>query len=99
VDDDDSSDDDDAVDDDDSATEPSACTAFCATAATTCTASNEQWATTVACEADCAGWPLGTPSDVAGDSLACRAYHLGVAAADPAVHCPHAGPTGGGVCQ
>eukprot|EP00041_Stephanoeca_diplocostata_P037985 m.1465829 g.1465829 ORF g.1465829 m.1465829 type:complete len:188 (+) comp25136_c0_seq34:1712-2275(+) len=39
-----------------------------------------------------------------GDSLACRHYHLGVAATFPSgssqsqLHCGHAGPTGAGVC-
>ena len=44
----------------------------------------------------------GTPgSSEAGDTLSCREYHLGIAMTSPdsvPIHCPHASPTGGGVC-
>jgi len=51
------------------------------------------------CEAMCAKWNEGEEGDTSGDSVQCRIYHAGaLAAADPAVHCPHASPGGGGVC-
>ena len=75
------------------------CPAFCAGIMLTCTGPNEQWASAADCEVDCGTWPLGTEGDTTGNSLACRGYHLSVAMTDPATHCPHAGPTGGGVCQ
>jgi len=44
----------------------------------------------------------GYPGDAAGNTVQCRIYHAGVAGLDittnAGVHCPHAGPTGGGVC-
>ncbi len=52
------------------------------------------------CSAYCnAKFEPGTFGDTAGDTLGCRIYHAEVAAqGDAEVHCPHAGPTGGGVC-
>ena len=39
------------------------------------------------------------PNETAGDSLGCRTYHATVAGTtEPLVHCPHAGPSGAGVC-
>jgi hypothetical protein len=55
-------------------------------------------------EAECVGYcqdtlmPVGTLADTAGDTIGCRTYHAGAAGNDPATHCPHAGPDGGGVC-
>jgi hypothetical protein len=75
-------------------TSVSACATFCADYATTCAA-------TVAfddCETACAGWAEGTEGDTSGNTLACRAYHLGAASTDAATHCPHAAADGGGVC-
>lgn len=37
--------------------------------------------------------PFGT-----GNSVGCRDWHLGMARVDPATHCSHVGPTGGGKC-
>jgi hypothetical protein len=74
------------------------CTAYCATIATNCTGANEQYDNENECVTECASWPVGTPIDQAGDTLGCHNYHAGAAAADPGLHCPHAGPTGGGVC-
>ncbi len=36
--------------------------------------------------------------DAGGNTLQCRYYHASVAFSDPAAHCPHAAPDGGGVC-
>jgi len=35
---------------------------------------------------------------MSGNNLACRIYHAGVAASDPALHCKHAGPGGDATC-
>src|SRR5262249_44955799 len=40
----------------------------------------------------------GAAADTSGDTLGCRIYHAGNAAMDPATHCVHAGPSGGGHC-
>jgi len=50
----------------------------------------------------CAGFPTdGDVGATSGNSVQCRIYHGGVAGTstmNAGIHCPHAGPTGGGVC-
>ena len=75
------------------------CSPFCDGAQMFCTGANEQWTDAAACAVDCATWPLGDITDTTGNTLGCRGYHLQVAMTDPATHCPHVGPSGGGVCQ
>lgn len=76
------------------------CMGYCIQTTTNCTGDNAQYDDMAECLAFCnsAGWPAGTPGEMGNNTLACRLYHGGVAAAMPAVHCPHAGPTGSGVC-
>ena len=81
------------------------CAAYCAKIAMNCTAgdggSNAQYADTATCNTYCSSashWPAGMTGDTSGDTIGCRLYHAGAAAADPVLHCPHAGPTGGNVC-
>lgn len=74
-------------------TDAANCTDFCADYATTCT--DTAWDT---CADDCAAFTQGDVGATAGDTLECRAYHLGAAATDAATHCPHASADGGGVC-
>ena len=83
------------------------CGAYCAKIQMNCTASgdggggNAQYPDVNTCTSYCmnaAGWPAGTSADTSGNTLGCRLYHAGAAAADPVLHCPHAGPTGGKVC-
>lgn len=58
-----------------------------------------EYANTAECLSQCAQWPVGEPNQTASDSLGCRTYHVTVAGTiDPVVHCPHAGPSGAGVC-
>jgi len=79
------------------------CTYYCATIMQVCNATtNKQYVDNATCLAMCANIAndagAGTTS---GDSLACRMYHLSVAAVSPSsadTHCPHAGPYGYGVC-
>jgi hypothetical protein len=73
------------------------CASFCADYIATCTTAPD-WATAGECETECAGWAQGMPGDMGGNTLECRAYHVGAAANDPTTHCPHAGSNGGGVC-
>jgi hypothetical protein len=55
-----------------------------------CTGSNAVY-TAAMCMTKCALIPTsGQPNDTSGDSVQCRIYHLGAAAADPVLHCPHA---------
>ncbi len=63
-------------------------------------AGNQQYNSKAGCLAECAKMKLGTITDTAGDTVACRQYHSGApAVANPKLHCPHAGPSGGGVCS
>ena len=74
------------------------CDAYCATYATSCKDFNE-YDNTEACLDQCNQWPVGDAAATDGDSLGCRTYHAGVAGTmQPEVHCPHAGPSGAGVC-
>ena len=63
-----------------------------------CTGTNQQYFSLQACLQTCAKLPKGSASDVGGNSVGCRTYHAGAAVSGPVVHCPHAGPTGAGVC-
>jgi hypothetical protein len=71
------------------------CADFCAGEIVTCP---ETYADEAACLAECDAWACGTEDDTAGNTLACRVYHLGAAQTDAATHCPHTAADGGGVC-
>ena len=77
------------------------CEKYCHTYLTNCSGSPEHANMTACvdyCE-DVANWELGTEGATSGNTVACRTYHGGApAAGDPTTHCPHAGPSGGGVC-
>lgn len=84
------------------------CADYCAAIVASCTGANRQYGLSdatqaVSCMTACTsfGWAEGTSGDMSGDTLACRTYHALAAAgsdANHALHCPHAGPLGGGVC-
>ena len=82
------------------------CAAYCSKIQMNCVAdgdagSNVQYPDSATCNSYCnsaAGWPAGSVGDTSGNTIGCRLYHAGAAAADPVTHCPHAGPTGGDVC-
>ena len=77
------------------------CQDYCASVQAACTGDLAQYASVDACVDYCESWamlPLGDLSDTSGNTVGCRIYHAGAAAADPALHCDHAGPTGGNVC-
>jgi hypothetical protein len=71
------------------------CEGFCTIALAACTGDNEQYADEAACMAECNAFDATEPYDVtdtAGDTFACRLYHLTVAATDAnsaMVHCAH----------
>lgn len=80
----------------------SPCDQFCDRAIATCTGKNQQYASRDACIAACVLWPFGLDGDTSGNSVACRRYHVGVAAQsaeNATTHCPHTSVSGGGVCQ
>ncbi len=76
------------------------CSAYCTQTMANCTGVNQQYADMAECSSYCtsAGWMEGTPGAMSGNTIACRIYHGGVARTDAAMHCPHAGPSGEGVC-
>jgi hypothetical protein len=78
------------------------CNYYCDSIIAACTATNNQYLDKATCVAMCANIPNDAGAGAqSGDSLACRMYHLSVAAtssANAATHCPHAGPYGFGVC-
>ena len=76
------------------------CTDYCNAMASTCTATNLQYATPQACLRTCAKIEKGAPSDGSGNTLGCRMTHEVYARSPGAadVHCAHAGPAGAGGC-
>lgn len=78
------------------------CENYCDTVTANCTGDNKQYDSKETCMDYCenvGGWQAGTAGDTDGDTIACRTYHGGQPAiADSALHCDHAGPSGGGVC-
>lgn len=79
------------------------CASYCADVTTNCTDTLAQWDTVTptpqeTCEDWCTIWDQGSPGDMSGDTLECRAYHTGAAAGDATTHCAHAGPLGNGAC-
>jgi hypothetical protein len=74
------------------------CASYCTKITANCTGANNQYGSMATCVASCAHFPVGAISDLSGNTLGCRLYHAGAAAADPGTHCIHAGPSGGTVC-
>lgn len=76
------------------------CERYCTAITAACSGANLQFADAADCNAWCstANIPAGTVGAVDGNTLECRIYHAGVAMGMPAMHCPHAGPSGGDVC-
>jgi hypothetical protein len=75
------------------------CATYCSTVMANCTAANLQFDDLADCLSSCVTWPPGDLSDTLGNTLGCRYYHAGVPATNNAgIHCPHAGPSGDGVC-
>jgi hypothetical protein len=72
-----------------------ACSDYCATVMAQCTGASAQYPSLAACEGVCAHLPSGVDTP---NGLACRNTQAGLAASDPTLHCPAAGPAGDGVC-
>ena len=78
---------------------PTVCDAYCAMQEKNCTDENAIDFGDKSCADACGSWAEGAPGDASGNTAHCRLYHASDPAAnDPAVHCPHASPDGGGVC-
>lgn len=79
------------------------CNYYCATINQVCTGtSTKQYLDNATCLAMCSNIPNDAGAGAtSGNSLACRMYHLSVAAQSSGnadTHCPHAGPYGFGAC-
>ena len=66
------------------------CDNYCQLMAKNCSGANAVY-DAAACMTKCPTIPSnGQPGDTSGNSVQCRIYHLGVAAANPTLHCAHA---------
>jgi hypothetical protein len=74
------------------------CASYCTAIIANCTTANLQFGDMGTCMASCNDFPKGALADMGGDTLGCRLNHAMLAHSDPATHCVHAGPSGGGVC-
>ncbi len=74
------------------------CATYCANIQANCTGANIQYNNADSCLGACAAFMQGAAGATSGNNLECRAYHAKAAQALPATHCPHAGPSGDGVC-
>lgn len=74
------------------------CESYCSIYAASCV-DHSEYSNDQDCLDNCAQWPIGEAADTGVDSLGCRIYHATVAGStDPEEHCPHAGPSGDGMC-
>jgi len=74
------------------------CTQYCTLNLQFCNGTYADYPDMPTCMLACSALPLGLDSDVSGNTIGCRTYHSNASASDPSFHCPHAGPTGGGLC-
>jgi hypothetical protein len=78
---------------------PPSCERYCRTVGATCTGAQAVYENEAQCLATCAALPLGSDDDEFENTVGARTYHGGEPAAfSPETHCPHASPTGDGVC-
>ncbi|KAK5681300.1 hypothetical protein LTS10_007062 [Elasticomyces elasticus] len=71
----------------------------CNTAQTYCNGTNQQYTDTSSCyTALTQTVRFGTAYELGRNTLLCRTLHQYMVPARPGVHCPHIGPTGGGMC-
>jgi hypothetical protein len=78
------------------------CQSYCDEIGDACKDENQQWADPGACMTGCQAMTKGTSTDTTGDTLGCRFTHTLLARGYDAgsdlraLHCVHAGPSGGG---
>jgi hypothetical protein len=69
------------------------CQSFCATTLSLCSSEpNPPYSSTTECESMCPSYDateVFDASDLAGNTLACRIYHMTAASTDPGTHCAH----------
>ena len=79
------------------AADPRACDRYCDDIMAVCEGEQAQYPNHETCLSVCATLPFGSVGSE-GNTLACRARQLELAAIEPPVHCVFAGPGGGGEC-
>lgn len=74
-------------------------TSICTTSQQYCAGPNAQYADFAACHRTLAADKrFGASYELGADTLLCRMVHENMVPLRPAVHCPHIGPAGGGMC-
>ncbi|CAN5740550.1 hypothetical protein BH09MYX1_BH09MYX1_28490 [soil metagenome] len=77
------------------------CTSYCTAIEGACSGANLQHLDDYTCKAMCAKLTVGSEGSTSGNTLACRVYHVGLAAQNASnadMHCGHGGPFGYGGC-
>jgi hypothetical protein len=77
--------------------EGASCERYCDEILSVCEGDEAQYPNRETCLAVCAAFPRGT-TGTKENSLACRSRQVELAAIEPLVHCPFAGPGGAGEC-
>jgi hypothetical protein len=77
---------------------PYSCKGYCEAIAKNCAGTNQEYTSTATCIAMCQHFEPGVAGEQTNDSLACRVYHAGQAANDPATLCQQGGPLAAGGC-
>eukprot|EP01124_Arcella_intermedia_P036023 TRINITY_DN933_c0_g1_i1.p1 TRINITY_DN933_c0_g1~~TRINITY_DN933_c0_g1_i1.p1 ORF type:complete len:262 (+),score=32.29 TRINITY_DN933_c0_g1_i1:47-832(+) len=73
-------------------------TSYCTIINQLCTGLNKQYNDQATCETAMAAMTYFSTPLYFSNSLTCRVNHIPMATVDPALHCPHVGPSGGGAC-
>lgn len=84
---------------DEEAVDAPSCDVYCRNVMAACTGADAQYESMEQCRGSCAAFPVGDIEDTTGNTLGCRQYHAEAALAQAVPHCPHAGPTGAGMCE
>jgi hypothetical protein len=77
---------------------PSACDDYCSLMVKDCSGSDAQYIDADACHEACLSFPVGTPGDTHGNTLACRLTYANRAHSEPYTYCTGAGPGGDAKC-
>jgi hypothetical protein len=77
---------------------PSPCDEYCSVITSDCSGKDAQYIDADACHQACRHFPLGTPGETQGNTLACRLTYAKEARSEPYTYCTRAGPGGDGEC-
>jgi hypothetical protein len=77
---------------------PSPCDEYCSVITSDCSGKDAQYIDADACHQACRHFPVGTPGETQGNTLACRLTYAKKARSEPYTYCTWAGPGGDGEC-